>query len=327
MRKFIVLLWSVVLITCLSSCETGKMLEPQIGTAAVEFEGIIYLADEQTSTVRCYDLSDGTQEILLKDVSVESLALDWPELWMVEGSRQLLKLNLSSGKLDTVYTSNGELNGLFFIYGDSVYFEESADDLNVDCKRLNRKTGNCILFLEKSNIYLTFHIAFYKNQLFYTSTGGPVYCITMDGNSKPQMVDADSWFTVVGTDSALYYSKYVDGTMRTIQYNTETNILSNDEYDFLQVCGRVGDIVFAEANQGGKRTLIQIDSQSTNIVFENCAQFVYSDTPSIFYYLDSGILFWNNKNILDSRDSSNSKYYIFLYDLNTKRYRLLDEIL
>lgn len=326
MRKFIVLLFVAISMFCLSSCETDKDAEFQIGTAAVEYDGIIYLADEHTGTIRCYDLTAGTQEILLEDVSVDSIVLDWPELWMIEGSSRLLKLNVSSGRLETVYTSDTVLNGLFFLYEDSIYFEESVDYLNVNCKRLNPETGKCTIFLENSNINLSFHISFYKNQLFYTSTGGSVFCVAMDDSSEPQLVDADSWFTIIGTDSALYYSKYVNGIMQTMQYEAETDLPGNNNYSFFRASGSVGDTLFASVCQDGNNLLLQINSQGTSIVFENCDQFIYSDTPSMFYFLDSGIVFWNNKNLLDFGDVSDAEYYIFLYDYDTESYQILDEI-
>lgn len=294
-----------------------------MGTAAVEYGHRIYLTDRQSRTVRCYDLESGAEEILLREVSVDSLALNYPELWMVEGSRRLCKLDLTTGEVEEVYTGQRELNGLLFLYGNNVYFEEYAEDGNVDCKQLDRATGSCTIFLENSGIEHPFHVAFYDGRLYFTSTGGPAYCVTMDEEEDRKIVDEEDWFTVVGTDSALYCSKYVDGAMKILQYEPDRAILDDYGYSFLQVRGSVGETLYAEGNMDGKTQLVQVDAQGAAVVFDNCAEYVYSDQPSVFYYLDSGILFWSNRAFPDSGDASEDAYYICFYAFSNGQFQLL----
>lgn len=322
-KKYITIWISLVLLFFCVACNTSEQSKFQIGSAVAEFEDRIYFSDQQSRSVCCYDTSHKTNEIILESIIVDSLVLDWPRLWMIEDGCRLLKYDIVMNDIETVYESQSGLDGLLFLYEDDIYFEEFSDEQNVDCIQLKSGNSDHVVFIENSNIFHSYSMGFFQDHLYYSSLRGPAYRIAMEYDAKPQLIDTEHWFTIVGTDNTIYYSKYIDNKMKTLSLNQQESIPDNN-FDFIQVLGNNDCSVFLEVHAEGEKKLLQYDEKNIKTVFNHRDQFLYSDNQSAFYYVDHGVLFWSNKNIIDQSCSKKYDYYIFIYDTTEEVFFLID---
>lgn len=321
-RRSIIL--CLILLLLLTGCGSRESPETGIAAPAAQWENTLYVTDPLTRSVYQYDLQTGEKQVLLEG-AVDNLLVDWPRMWLVEGSRRLLCYDFENGKKEEVYRSEQGLDGLLFRYGDGIYFEEWQEEQNADCLRLDPASGEISTFLADSNIYHRYDLAFAGDRLYYTCGFGPAYSVSMEEDEEPRLEDQDHWFTLAAFGGNLYYSKYTgDHPMVTLNIADQTPLTLEDGCDAIQLWGANENTLFLRVGRRRDYRLLAYDGEHDSTVLEDWRKYQLSDTNSEFYFLNRGLVFWCNSDVLAPKATQSDSHYLFLYDLKEQQFRQLD---
>lgn len=320
----------------LTAC--GQPEEPSaiVSSFAMQHGDIIYVASEDSQSIRSYDMANGAQmEIILDNICATSIALDWPYLWFIDHfTYEIIKLDLRSGETEAVYESPSSLSGVILVCDDYIFFNEayvSQEGHDIYFTRYNIKTGKKEALIENLRSSLSEFFAVYEGYI-YCSSFNYTYKIPII-SGEAEIVDTNVWFSIIADSSGLYYTKYPgdskDGSYvyKLGQDEPVTCIIdaqSGQEGALASIDAIVGDRIYAYVTD--RRDLQYIENSVATKVFDSTARHQYACVSSTYYFVDGGIVFMTYTNLADRKASKDDCYYLNFYDPESREYLTLDEI-